>query len=245
MNLEKEYMKNDIKKIPALRCIVGSVAHGLATNKSDIDLRGVFITPTEELLRIGAHPDQTSWIENETVDNCEWEIGKFLLMATKCNPTVLEVFKAPWSADGWKNCATFQDGSSVGDEIKKLFPYVWNSQMVKDAFIGYSLNQRKKFFDNKDQRAPKYAAAYLRVLYNAYELLSTGDFSVSLIGSPVYDQVKKFKNGNYTAGEVIDACFYWETKVLEAYKKNPYKETEMDPINEFLLRVRKEFWNAN
>jgi|SRR3990167_5224928 len=119
---------------------------------------------------------------------------------------------------------------------------MWNSTDVKNAFIGYGLNQRKKFFSNQDNRAPKYATAYLRVLYNAWELLSTGTFSVNLVDSPVYDLCKRFKAGDYEIGEVIQHCFDWETKVLLAYKQNPDKKTNMEPVNEFLLKIRKKFW---
>lgn len=217
-----------------LKVIVGSQAHGLATPESDFDYRGVFVVPTTEILRIGGHVNETSWIEGKE-DDTSWEVGKFLLMATKCNPTVLETFLAP-------TVPTPIQDAVFGMELQALFPHVWNSNDVKNAFIGYGLNQRKKFFEDKDKRAPKYATAYLRVLFNAYELLSTGTFSVNLTETPVYDLCRKFKAGEYTRGEVIDATYYWETKVLEAYKNNPDKQTNKEPVNEFLLKVRREFW---
>jgi hypothetical protein len=43
-------------------------------------------------------------------------------------------------------------------------------------------------------------------------------------------------------GEVINECFKWETEVLKAYKENPDKKANLEPVNEFLLKVRKEFW---
>lgn len=225
-----------MKKIEILSTIVGSQAHGLANKKSDFDYRGVFVIPTSELLKVGGDTiKHTSWIEGKE-DDTSWEIGKFLLMATKSNPTVLETFLAPHSHPENK----FQQ--KWGVELQELFPYIWNSTDVKNAFIGYGLNQRKKFFEDKDQRAPKYATAYLRVLYNAYELLSTGTFTVNLKDTPIYDQCIRFKAGIYTMGEVIQTCFDWETKVLLAYKRNPDKQTDMEPVNEFLLKVRKEFW---
>lgn len=230
-----------------LKVIVGSQAHGLAGPDSDYDYRGVFVVPTSEILSIGPHQDETRWIEGNE-DDTSWEIGKFLLMATKCNPTVLETFLAPKApillTDEERNTTNpvAIDLDGYGDELRALFPHVWNSQYVKDAFIGYGVNQRKKFFENKDKRAPKYATAYLRVLYNAWELLAKGTFSVSLVGSPVYEYCKRFKAGDYSPGEVINECFKWETEVLKAYNANPDKKTNMEPINEFLLKVRKEFW---
>lgn len=231
------------KMIEILKTIVGSQAHGLAGPNSDFDYRGVFVTPTSKLLKIGGHKDETRWIEGNE-DDTSWEVGKFLLMATKCNPTVLETFLAPTAA-GFsllKKSESMFPEFKYGRELRALFPYVWNSNDVKNAFIGYGVNQRKKFFDNKDKRAPKYATAYLRVLYNAWELLSTGTFKVDLRGTPIYEQCKRFKAGEYTHGEVIEACWGWETKVLKAFNANPDKKTNLEPVNEFLLEVRKEFW---
>lgn len=228
-----------MEKIQILKTIVGSQAHGLATKDSDFDYRGVFVVPTQELLKIGGGDiKQTSWIEGKE-DDTSWEIGKFLTMATHCNPTVLETFLAPRE---FRNKQEKEMYDKWGKELQALFPHVWNSNDVKNAFIGYGINQRKKFFENKDHRAPKYAAAYLRVLYNAYELLSTGTFAVNLQETPIYEQVRNFKNGIYQPGDVINACFYWETMVLKAHQRNANKQTNIEPVNEFLLKVRKEFW---
>ena len=222
-----------------LKVIVGSQAHGLAGPDSDFDYRGVFVVPTSEILSLGRDIKHTSWIE-AGVDDTSWEIGHFLNMATHCNPTVLETFLAPLAPEGISN-GDLQKAQLAG-ELRALFPYIWNSTDVKNAFIGYGINQRKKFFDKKDNRSPKYATAYLRVLYNAWQLLSTGTFDVNLEGSPVYELCKRFKAGDYEVGEVIQHCFDWETRVLQAYKQNPDKEADLEPVNEFLLKVRKEFW---
>lgn len=213
-----------------LKVIVGSQAHGLATPESDYDYRGVFVVPTSEILRIGGSVDETRWIEGKE-DDTAWEVGKFLLMATKCNPTVLETFLAP-----------VKTSTPIGDEIRALFPHVWNSVDVKNAFIGYGINQRKKFLENKDKRAPKYATAYLRVLYNTWELLSTGTFSVDMSQTEIYETLKRFKSGDFTHGEVIQACWEIEIRVLEAFKQNPDKQTNMEPVNELLLKIRRQFW---
>lgn len=228
------------KKYPILKVLVGSHAHGLATPESDFDYRGVFVLPTKQLLTLGSKIEQTSWIDPETgnLDDTSWEIGKFLLMATKSNPTVLETFLAT-RAD--KDDITEKE-YEFGEELRALFPHIWSSQYVKDAFIGYGLNQRKKFFDDKDGRKDKYATAYLRTLYQAHELLSTGTFSVNMSKTPVFELLKNFKKGNYQVGEVIQACWEWENQVLKDYKQNPDKQVNLEPVNEFLLKVRKHFW---
>lgn len=217
-------------KTTILEVLVGSKAHGLDTVNSDTDIRGVFVVDTKEILGLNNNIKSTSWIEGD-IDNTVWEIGKFLRMACACNPTILETFLAPIKeADKW------------GMELRELFPYVWNSVDVKNAFCGYSKNQEKKFLDKKDNRAPKYAAAYLRTLYNAYELLNTGTFTIRIADTEIGNIVRRFKNSEYTIGEVMQTCADWRERVEKAYEDNPKKETDIKPVNQFLLKTRKAFW---
>lgn len=214
-----------------LKVLVGSHAHGLETPESDYDYRGVFVAPTSEILMLGAKPKTSVWIEGEE-DNTSWELGHFLHLATHCNPTILETFLAPVESSTLK-----------GDELRALFPHVWNSRGVMDAFVGYGLNQRKKFLEDKDKRPNKYAAAYLRTLVNAWELLTTGTFTIRIADLSIGGDVRRFKEGNYDGkGDVINLCIEWEQRVREAYDANPNKKTDIDKVNEFLLTVRRENW---
>ena len=209
---------------------MGSQAHGLANKDSDFDYRGVFVQPTAEILALGPKRNHTSWIEGN-IDDTSYEIGHFLFLATKSNPTILEVFLAP-----------IEEADDIGMEMRSLFPHVWDSTDVRNAFIGYGLNQRKKFLDNKDNKREKYAAAYLRVLYNAYELLKTGTFTVRIADTPVGETVRKFKSGDFTVGEVVQITSEWQIKVEEMYEKSEKRVPDKDKINEFLLKVRRENW---
>lgn len=222
-----------------LKVLVGSRAHGLENENSDSDVRGVFATPTSELLSLGPQPKQIRWVEHEETrerpDDTAWEVGKFLFLATKCNPTILEVFLAPvLEANTW------------GQQLRELFPCVWNSKGVKDAFIGYGLNQRKKFLDNADNRAPKYAAAYLRTLFSGWQLLTTGTFIVRIVDTEIGATARRFKSGEFESfGEVIDVCNYWQGKMIDAFNDLPKKETELEPVNEYLLALRRDYWRRD
>lgn len=239
--------KSDFTTI--LKVVVGSQAHGLATPKSDFDYRGVFVVPTKDILSLGNTKMNTNWNEG-TNDDTSWEIGHFLNLATHCNPTILETFLAP-IVDGW-HCELDLQSMKVRhnwtQELRDLFPYVWNSTDVMNAFIGYGLNQRKKFFDDKDKRASKYAVAYLRTLYQGWELLTTGTFTIRVADTEIGGILRYWKAMDSKkilekhSGEVISHCIKWERKVRKAYEENPDKKTNTEPINEFLLKVRKEFW---
>lgn len=213
-----------------LKVMVGSRAHGLHTESSDYDYRGVFLVPTSEILRLGGTPKQNAWLEGE-IDDTQWELGKFLVLATKCNPTILEVFKSP-----------VIDASETGRELLTLFPDIWNSKDVLNAFRGYGLNQRKKFLDDKDGRGGKFAVAYLRSLYIGWQLLSTGDFSVSMADSPIYNKLLAWKSGDWEVGDVMQTCYDWTIKIEDAFENSPPKVTNTDAVNDFLLSVRKNNW---
>ena len=213
-----------------LKALVGSRAQGLAGTESDYDWRGVFIHPTSELLRLNPNTQQTSWNEGKE-DDVSFEVGHILFLATKSNPSVLEIFASEqYEADGW------------GERLRALFPYLWTSRGVLDAFCGYSMNQRKKLLDDKDGRAAKYACAYLRTLYNADQLLRYGTFSLNVHGTLVEGALRRYRNGQFTPGEVIDHCNAWQDRVQEAYKDNPDKQTNMEAVNEFLLDLRRSNW---
>lgn len=216
-----------------LKVLIGSQAHGLANEDSDFDYRGVFVVPTTDILKIGSKVHSTSWIEGKD-DDTSWEIGHFLNLATKCNPTILEVFFAP-----------ITESTELGIELRSLFPYVWNADAVVNAFVGYGLNQRKKFLDQKDSRPGKYACAYLRTLYQAWELLRTGQFTVKVSETEIGNTLKKWRKGQWTFGEVIQICHEWEQKVRAVHETLPIferKETDVEKINKFLIKVRQINW---
>ena len=214
-----------------LKVLVGSHAHGLADEESDKDYRAVYVLPTSDILSLNFKYKGNDWTEGAE-DNTAYEIGHFLMLALKCNPTILEVFKAP-----------MMENTEEGVELRSLFPYVWNPSDAYNAFVGYGLNQRKKFLDKKDDRQNKYACAYIRTLINLCELLETGDFSVEIKNSMDNALLRRYKKGEYTVGEVIDraeALTKHATYLLEKAKS----AQDENKINKFLLYIRQKYWNV-
>jgi len=229
--------------VEILKVLVGSRAHGIFDEDSDYDYRAVFIEPTSQHLKIGGKVKNTSWIEGDN-DNTAWEIGHFLQLATRCNPTILEVFHAEVIP---KTLLNTEYGKlvgihSTGAELKELFPLIWNTKDVVNSHIRYGLNQRKKFLEDKDGRKSKYACAYLRTLYQAYRLLTKNDYPVSMVDTPVYDTLVRYRAGDYEYGEVIDTCLHWQKKIENLEAARCQKETDIDAVNKFLLQVRRDNW---
>ncbi len=211
-----------------LKVLVGSQAHGLAEPGSDADYRSVFVIPTEEMFRLG-FKYQGVRMTKEAADETAWEVGQFLLLGTQCHPLILETFVAPIVAmEEW------------GAELRQLFPHVWSPQTAYDAFINYCENQRRKMLDKKDERPAKYAAAYLRVLYNLCELLERETFSMHIAETPIGETIRKIKEGRYRLGEVIDLGEYWTQEARRRLALCAH-QSNLRLVDDFLIRLRKAF----
>jgi hypothetical protein len=187
-------MKENKKLI--LKVLVGSRAHGLHTEESDYDYRGVYVEPTQKILSLGYKYKGSSWFEGKE-DQTMYEIGHFLHLALKCNPSILEVFMAP--RIGRRNELYGEElrrDFDFGSKLLDLFPYVWNPQDAFNAFVGYGLNQRKKMLDKRLGRERKYAVAYLRTLWNLYDLLVTGKFSLEITDKDFKKELQDLKYGS-------------------------------------------------
>lgn len=74
------------------RCVIGSYAYGLAEEDSDIDRRGLYLPPADLHWSLYDLPEQ---LESKDTEECYWEIRKFITMALKANPNVLECLYTP------------------------------------------------------------------------------------------------------------------------------------------------------
>lgn len=222
---------------PILQVLCGSRAYGLNDETSDYDYHGVYVVPTSRLLSLNVNIKETSWIEGEEQDNTAWELGHFLRLATHCNPTILETFVAPVVVS-----------NEYGDELRQLFPYVLKRKAVFDAFRGYASNQRKKMFEphgeDKERRMAKAAVAYLRSLYHGKMLLIDGTYQTWIADGDLRAALLDIKkNPNFDKGKVINLADELEHSLeLAYYSSSVPEESNVDKVNEFLLKVRRECW---
>jgi len=221
-----------MKKV-IIKALVGSRAHLLNDEDSDYDYRAVYVIPTSEILSLSYKYNGTHWIEGKE-DNTSYEIGHFLHLATKCNPSILEVLA---------NDNTVET-TVWGDRLKDLFCDMWNKEDAFNAFTGYSHNQRKKMLTNKDNRMCKYATAYIRTLLNLCFLYQNGYINLQVNDKSHRDMLLEIRAEKWTMGKILD----WATQLTEEAKwlrDKCTQEANMRRVNRFLLDIRKEFWNDN
>jgi uncharacterized protein len=127
MNIEKLRNSNWI----IFSGIVGSQAYGISTPTSDIDTKGVFIQPLEDILGFG-YIDQISDDKN---DSTYYEIRRFLDLLKHNNPNILELLNLP------DDCILHKD--PIFDMIlsnKEKFV----TKICRYSFGGYAVEQIKK-----------------------------------------------------------------------------------------------------
>ncbi len=110
-------------------CISGSKAYGLDTKESDTDIRGVFYLPKDMFYGL----EYCSQVSNETNDIVYYELGRFIELLLKNNPTVLEMLATPEKHILYKH-----------DLMKEIQISDFLSALTKDTFVGYAMSQIKK-----------------------------------------------------------------------------------------------------
>jgi predicted nucleotidyltransferase len=146
-----------------MRCVVGSRAYGLDEEHSDIDRRGIYLAPAEAHWSLIAPPEQ---IELDATQECYWELQKFLTLALKANPNVLECLYTP----------LLEHVSPMGAEILEARD-CFVSKLVYQTYNGYVLSQFKKIRARLDANREvkwKHAMHLLRLLLAGIVTLQEG-----------------------------------------------------------------------
>lgn len=145
------------------RCIVGSRAYGLDTAASDVDRRGIFLPPAEMHWSLGGVPAQ---LESKETEECYWELGKFLLLALKANPNILECLYTPLTELVTPLAAELLARRSI-----------FLSTLVYQTYNGYVMSQFRKLeqdLRNSGRIKWKHAMHLLRLLLSGITILREG-----------------------------------------------------------------------
>lgn len=92
---------NEIKGKIIFKAIVGSQAYGTNTATSDVDIKGVYIQDTNDLIRLNQNANDTKNVTNYkpqvivNKDETYFELSRFIELLYNANPTVLEMLYMP------------------------------------------------------------------------------------------------------------------------------------------------------
>lgn len=210
------------------RCITGSRAYGLETENSDTDLRGIYLAPADLQWSLYGAPEQ---FEDNASQSCYWEFQKFLIMALKANPNILECLYSPRV----EKCTPVADALLA---IRDRFL----SQMIFQTFNGYALSQFKKIeqdLRNQGQVKWKHAMHLLRLLITGAAALREGTVPVAV--GPLRDRLLSVKHGEWT-WEAVDE---WRKQLHRDFEQALMQTSlperpDYEAANRLLIEVRAQ-----
>ena len=209
------------------RCVVGSVAYGLADEGSDVDRRGFYLPSADLHWSLYDLPEQ---LENADTEECYWEIRKFVTMALKANPNVLECLYTP----------IVELSTPLADELISGRT-AFLSKLIYQTYNGYVMSQFKRLEqDVRVTGAPrwKHAMHLIRLLLAGIKALREGTIPVEV--KEHREQLLAIKRGELP----------WQE--LEAWRLNLHREFDRafeatalpdrpnyQWANDFLIKARR------
>ncbi|QDU80474.1 putative nucleotidyltransferase [Polystyrenella longa] len=209
------------------QCIIGSQAYGLADSDSDIDRRGFYLPPAELQWSLYGVPEQ---LECEPTQEAYWEIQKFLVLALKANPNVLECLYTP----------LIEKTTPLADELLAMRS-MFLSRLVYQTYNGYVMSQFKKMqadIRNQGQAKWKHVMHLIRLLISGINVLREGFVPVRV--DDHREQLLAIKKGEMQWEETEK----WRLALHKEFEK-AMEETKLperpdyEKANDFLVKARR------
>ena len=218
---------SDLYEFVIYRCIVGSKAFGLDDENSDTDLRGIFLPPADLHWSVFGVPEQIENKENEAV---YWELHKFLTLALKANPNILETLYTPLVE--YKN--------EIAEELLAIRS-AFLSKLVYQTYNGYVMSQFKKLeqdLRNHGEIKWKHQMHLIRLLLQGVEMMRYSDLNVCVEENR--DKLLAIKRGEINWETVNE----WRLSLHKDFE-NAFGETKLperpdyERANKFLIKARR------
>lgn len=223
---------------------MGSKAFGLADETSDNDERGVYLPPAEWHWSIQPLPEQIEFKRtadgrvldhNSTEDAddfCWWEIEKFLRLALKANPNVLEALYVS------------------EQHILNIKPIGHRLRMMRDSFLskhifqtysGYVLSQFKKIkhaVERGEEFRPKHAMHLIRLLHSGIEAMRGHGILVD--AGEHRDELLRIKKGLVPFDEIHKQALALNATLQAEFERTCLPDRpDIVAVDQFLIEARR------
>lgn len=219
--------ESELYEFVIYRVIVGSRAYGLEHAESDTDRRGIYLPPANVHWAMFGVPEQ---IENKDNEECYWELQKFLVLALKANPNILECLYSP----------LIETITPLAQELLAMRES-FLSKLVYQTYNGYVMSQFKKL--EQDLRAHgeikwKHAMHLIRLLLSGVTVLRDGFVPVRV--DEHCDELLAIRRGELAWKEVNARRLrlHKDFDAALAMTKLP-ERPDYERANAFLLRARR------
>ena len=210
------------------RCVVGSRAYGLADDNSDTDRRGIYLPPADLQWSLAGVPEQ---LDNPKGEEHYWELEKFIVLALKANPNVLECLYTP----------LVEMTTPLADELLDMRS-IFVSKLIYQTYNGYVLSQFKKLnkdIQNYGTMRWKHAMHLIRLLLAGIVILDEG--YVPVLVQNHREDLLAIRRGEMT----WDAINAWRLQLHEKFD-HAFKRTQLperpnyEAANTFLIKARRK-----
>ena len=209
------------------RCVIGSRAYGLADTESDVDRRGIYLPTADLHWSLYGVPEQ---LENHETQEAYWELQKFLVLALKANPNVLECLYTP----------LVEKATPLAEELLGM-KAIFLSRMVYQTYNGYVLSQFKKVqadIRNKGQVKWKHVMHLIRLLLSGIGVLR--DAIVPVKVDAHRDRLLAIRRGEVPWEDVEKWRLGLHQEFNAAFEKTKLPERpDYERANAFLISARR------
>ncbi len=217
----------DLSERVIYRCVIGSQAYGLADTASDVDRRGIYLPPADLHWSLYGVPEQ---LENHETQEAYWELQKFLVLALKANPNVLECLYTP----------LVEKATPLAQELLAMRSE-FLSRVVYQTYNGYVLSQFKKMqadLRNHGQVKWKHVMHLIRLLLSGIGVLRDGSVPVRV--DQHRDRLLAIRLGEVPWEEVEDWRLLLHEEFNAAFETTQLPERpDYERANAFLISARR------
>ena len=225
---------DDLRPWIIYRCQVGSKAFGLAGDGSDDDLRGIYLPPARLHWSLRRLPEQLEHAD-DVRDEVYWEMEKFLRLALKANPNVLETL--------WTPQVLLAD--ETAQELRAM-RHAFLSKHIYKTYSGYVLSQFRRMA-NADKATggykPKHAMHLIRLLYSGIAALETGEIRIDV--GEHREELLHIRNGGLPFEDVKQRALQLDERFQQAFARTRLPEQpDYAEVDAFLVRARRRMVDA-
>lgn len=250
----------DVDACTILRVVVGSQAYGISSGEnSDRDEKGVCIEPFAKAVGLSGFEqfeyrsaaERTGQKDAPSLagdlDLTIYSLKKFLKLALKGNPTIIEMFFI-------KNYVSW---NALGTQLQELYPLIV-SKRAGGAYLGYMQAQKRKLMEKESKEGTeraelvakfgydtKYAGHLLRLGMQGFELLATGRLTLPLNQDDA-QFIRDVRAGVYPLAEVLRRADNFEAmlKLCMDSKEGVRPEPDYKAVEQWMVERYWYYWSA-
>jgi predicted nucleotidyltransferase len=216
------------------RHVAGSRAYGTNGPNSDMDFRGVFIAPKEQVITpfFGNHKTYEDPTEEDTV---YYELRHFMDLASKMNPNVIETL---WVRDEDVIDSTLEYGQL------RRHRAAFMSRRIADTTVGFAHSELAKFKKKLEAGTAKWKHAMhvVRLMRMGVEALRTGEL---VVYRPDASELLEVKEGKWSIETLKEYAADMTADIDRLRRSSPLPEKpDTHILADLMIELYESHWET-